>query len=137
MKSINLTGLALIMGLGSNLASALPCDGFQLKVRNNLADNLVVTSIKLANAELAPNGIQKIDQKTEQVFTVNNSAENGAMAGQFDFHTLSLPSKKVTIKYTLENGLGVCHYNEVALEGDYKVDTTRLLNQETFTINNG
>lgn len=137
MNSIKLTSIALILGLGSSLASAHPCDGFQVKVKNDLSDDLLASSIKLDNANISPGGIQKLDKKTEQTFTVNNSAENATMAGEFVFRTISLPSKKVSIKYTLENKGLICHINTIALDGDYFVSKTRLPGHNIYTIHNG
>ena len=134
MKILHLTPLALLVG--SSMVFALPCDGFKLNVKNNLADNLVVTSVKLDKADLTPGGIQNIEKKTEQPFVVNNSPENSSFKGQFVFHTLSLPSKKIKINFELENKGLICEYTALSQFGDYTVNTARLPGQVDFTIEN-
>ena len=132
MKSVILAGV--VLSLSSQLALALPCDGFQLTVKNNLVDNLLATAIKLDNAEVAPGYFQKLDSKTEQTFTVNNSSET-IMNGKFSFHTISLPSHNVKIRYTLENKGPICEFTPVNLDGDYAIDTSRQVGQVVFTVN--
>jgi len=116
--------------------SATPCDGFELKIKNNLADNLLVTTIKLNGAEIQPGGIQKIDGNTSQVFTVNSSAQDVPMVGEFVFHTISLPSKTVTIQFTLNNAGLICEHTDTSPTGDYSVEKTRLPGSVNYTISN-
>lgn len=135
---MNKIKLACIVSLlSSTFAYASPsCDGFELKIKNNLADDLLVTTIKLNGADLQPGGIQKIDGKTAQVFTVNSSAENIPMAGEFVFHTISIPIKTVTIKFNLNNKVLVCEHDDKTIESDYAVEKTRLPGSVNYTISN-
>jgi hypothetical protein len=134
MKTLKLTALSLL--LGANIASALPCDGFKINVKNNLADNLVVTTVKLHHGDLTPDGIQKIDKRSEQPFVVNNSPEAASMKGEFSFHTLSIPSRNVKIKFELANKGPICQYTEISNEGDYAVNVNRFPGQVDFNIDN-
>ncbi len=116
--------------------ASLPCDGFELKIKNNLADDLLVTTIKLNGAELQPSQIQKIDGKTAQVFTVNTSAQDIPMIGEFVFHTISIPSKTVNIKFNLDNYGLICEHTDKLSESDYSVEKSRLPGSVNYTISN-
>ncbi|TAL65212.1 MAG: hypothetical protein EPN84_01880 [Legionella sp.] len=135
---MNKIKLACIVSLlSSSFAYASPsCDGFELKIKNNLADDLLVTTIKLNGADLQPGGIQKIDGKTAQVFTVNSSAENTPMVGEFVFHTISIPSKTVKINFNLNNTALVCQHDDKPVDSDYAVESTRLPGSVSYTISN-
>ncbi|STX29872.1 Uncharacterised protein [Legionella beliardensis] len=133
IKTICLPAI-LAAGLTANAFAAAPCDGFEIKIKNNLPDNLLVTQVRLSGAEIQPNGIQQIEGKSEQVFTVNKSAEKGLMSGEFVFHTVSLPSKEVKVQFDLKNETLICKHDDKTPAGDYPVDKTRLPNQVAYTI---
>ncbi len=135
MNKIKLACLASLLS-SSFVYAASPCDGFELKIKNNLADNLLVTTLKLNGAELQPGGIQKIDSKTAQVFTINSSAKDVPMDGEFVFHTISLPIKTVTIKFTLNNATLYCEHTDISNSGDYSVEKSRLPGSVNYTVNN-
>jgi hypothetical protein len=89
---------SLLIGSVAQAANIAPaCTGFELKLKNNLADDLMVTNVILDGADITPAGIQKINGNTEQVFTINNSTADALMSGKFTLRTLSLPSKTVKI----------------------------------------
>lgn len=139
-KGINLNKIKLAC-LASLLSpcfvyAASPCDGFELKIKNNLADDLLVTTLRLHGAELQPGGIQKIDSKTAQVFTINSSIKDVPMTGEFVFHTISLPSKTVTIQFTLNNSSLFCEHSDTSPSGDYSIEKTRLPGSVNYIINN-
>ena len=135
MNKIKLVCLASLLST-SFLYAATPCDGFELKINNNLADNLLVTTLKLSGAELQPGGIQKIDSKTAQVFTINSSSNDVPMVGEFTFHTISIPSRTVTIQFTLTNSSLFCEHTETSTSGDYSVEKNRLPGSVHYTISN-
>ncbi|MGC1181728.1 hypothetical protein [Legionella sp.] len=135
MNKIKLACLASLLS-SSVVSAASPCDGFELKIKNNLVDNLLITTLKLNGAELQPGGIQKIDSKTAQVFTINSSAKNVPMAGEFVFHTISLPSKTVTIRFSLNNSSFICEHTDTSISGDYSVEKIRLPGSVNYIISN-
>lgn len=118
------------------ISAATPCDGFELKIKNSLAEDILVTTINLNGAELQPGGIQKINSNNEQVFTVNNSAENVAMNGEFVFHTISLPSKSVKIQFDMKNLGLLCEHTDNTPSSDFEVSKTRLPGKVNYTISN-
>lgn len=134
MNKIKLVCLASLLS-SSFVYAASPCDGFELKIKNNLADNLLVTTLKLNGAEIQPGGIQKIDSNTAQVFTVNSSANEVPMVGEFVFHTISLPLKTVTIKFTLNNSTLFCEHTDISTSGDYSVEKSRLPGSVNYAVN--
>ncbi|WP_419420527.1 hypothetical protein ACNVED_04290 [Legionella sp. D16C41] len=134
MKTMRLVGLTALFASHMAIA-ALPCDGFEIKLKNNLADDLLVTTIKLHGGKLSPGGIQKLDSKTEQVFTVNNTT-NLPMTGELVFHTITLPSKTVKIHFDLANNGLTCNHTDTSPASDYSVSSSRSLNQVNYTIYN-
>lgn len=123
--------------LATNISyAAPPCDGFEIKIKNAVAEDLLVTTIKLKGADIQPGGIQKIGSKKTQVFTVNSSNTNRPMNGEFKFHTISLPSKSVKIQFGLKNVGLVCEHTERSPKSDYAVNKTRLPGSVDYTITN-
>lgn len=134
MNNLKLACIASLLAAG--IAQASPCDGFEIKIKNHLADDLLVTRIHLDGANIQPGGIQKIDGHTEQVFSVSKSSDAIAMTGDFVFHTISLPSKEVKIKFNLQNSGVVCEHTDTSPDSDYSVEKTRLPGKVNYTISN-
>lgn len=124
---------ALLLAMGVSHAS-VPCNGFEIKIKNNLPDNFLINQIDLQGAELQPGGIQKLDGHAEQVFTVNNSKAETKMVGTMEFHTISLPSKKVVVRFDLNNKTLYCEHNDKGSGGDYEVNKSRVPGQVVYTI---
>lgn len=113
------------------------CNGFQIKLKNNLADSLVVTSVKLNGADIQPGSFENLNSGAEQAFTINNSNENTPMTGEFTLRTASLPVKTVKIAYTLENKTGVCDHTDIPQSGnDYAAVKSRELGAVKYDISN-
>jgi len=137
MNRFNLASVAAVTLLASGIAQAsTPCNGFELKIKNSLADDLLVTRVKLGGADIQPNGFEKLKAKTQQVFTVNNTSEDAVMNGEFVFRTISLPSKEVKIQYTLENSKLICEHSDISPASDYSVEKMRLPGKVKYTISN-
>lgn len=133
----NLKTFGIVLGLVSSMTFAsAPCTGFDIKLQNNLDENLQISSIKLQGAELNPTDFKQLNAKTDQIFTVNNSLDNVPMTGEFVLHTLSLPAKEVRIQYTLENSGLVCEHKDQSIDGNFSLDKTRLVGQVQYSINN-
>lgn len=116
--------------------ASTPCNGFEFSVKNNLADDLLVTTIKLNGADIQPSGFEKLNSGAEQVFKVNNSNDNVPMTGEFILHTISLPTKTVKITFNLENKLAVCEHSDTSPASDYSVEKTRKVGKVDYTISN-
>lgn len=136
MNKLKLAIVSSLLITGIAHATTPACNGFQIKVKNNLADDLLVTNINLNGADMAPGGIQKLTANTEQAFTVNNSLENLPMTGTFVFHTISLPSKEVKINFTLQNSGLVCEHTDASVNNVFSVDSTRLPGTVNYSIAN-
>lgn len=126
-----LFGFALAAGVAH---ASTPCNGFEIKIKNNTSDDLLVTKMQLSGADLQPGGVNVVKANTAQAFTVNNSADGGKMIGDFDFNSVSLPVKKATIKFQLKNKKLICHHDEKSVSGDYAISKTRLPGHVTYTI---
>lgn len=95
-----------------------------------------MTTIKLNGAEIQPGVFEKLNHKSEQVFTINRSKQDLPMTGEFTLHTLSLPSKTVKIQYSLENKVAFCEHNDNSPQSDYAVEKNRKIGEVQYTINN-
>lgn len=133
IKKITLVCLSSILTAGLAHATAA-CNGFEIKLKNNTADDLLVHKIELNGAEVQPGGIQKINSRAEQVFTVNQSVDGRLMEGIIELHSITLPSKSVTLKFQLKNQLLVCQHDDAGSSSDYGLDKTRLPGHVTYTI---
>lgn len=134
MKKLKLACLSTL--LVSGIASASPsCEGFQIKLKNNLPEHLLITDIKLNGAEINPRSIEQLKSNMSQVFTINNSSENVPMKGEFTLHTLSLPSATVVIQYTLDNKIAHCSHNDLSPESDLPIEKTRKIGEVEYAIN--
>lgn len=136
MNKLKLACIASLLASGIAQAATPSCNGFEIKIKNQLADDLLVTRIKLDGAEIQPGGIQKINAKTEETFTVNNSDENLPMKGDFVFHTISLPTKEVKVKFELKNTNLVCEHTNTSPASDYSVEDSRRPGKVLYTISN-
>ncbi|MFW2534407.1 MULTISPECIES: hypothetical protein [unclassified Legionella] len=135
MNKIKMTifALSLVTGIASASSS---CDGFQIRLKNNLADDLWVTSINLKGAEIQPGAFEKLKRQSEQVFTINRTTQNLPMTGEFTLHTLSFPAKTVKIQYTLEDKVAFCEHTDNSPRGDYAAEKSRILGGVQYSINN-
>ncbi|KTD42224.1 hypothetical protein [Legionella parisiensis] len=135
MKKFKLAIIASI--LVTEIASASSsCEGFQIRLKNNLVDDLLVTTIKLNGAEIQPGTFEKLNHKSEQVFTINRTNQDLPMTGEFTLHTISLPSKTVIIQYTLENKVAYCEHTDNSPKSDYAVEKNRKMGEVQYTIKN-
>lgn len=120
--------------LASNLAQALPCDGFQIKIKNDLPDSIFASSKKLTDARIDPDNILIIKAHSERVLVVNQSVENAIMKGTFVFRTETLPVKTVKVNFDLTNDLSACLLTDYSPKSDYVVNQQQALNQVIYTI---
>lgn len=129
--------LLIASAFAAQSAIAKPaCDGFEITVKNKLADDLYATTLKVNGADLQPNGFEKLNSHSQQAFTINNSNANVPMHGEMTFHTLSVPSKTVSIQFSLDNKNVICKHNDLSPATDYAVEKTRRLGKVTYTISN-
>lgn len=132
MKKIQLVCLVSLLATGIAHAS-VPCNGFEITVKNNLPDNLLGTTIRLNGAEINPRLVE-INSQSETIFTVSGSDEAKPMRGELVFKTLSFPSKTIHIKFDLKNQLLVCEHTDKEIPNAYPVTHTRLLSNVVYTI---
>lgn len=130
MNKLKLIGLASLLATGIAHASS-PCEGFQVKIKNNLADNLYITSFDVNGAKMDHE--YKLSARGEQNLTVTESAEGVPVRGKVFLYTLSVPAKEVSIRFVLFNDekAGKCipldlssssnHYAVEATQGDKEV----------------
>lgn len=134
MRKIMLMCFASILAAGMTQAALAHCNGFEIKIKNNLPEDFVVSKIQFQGADIQPNTIQILNSRTEQAFVVNNSVNGIEMTGNFEFHTISIPSKKVSIVFNLKDRTLICSHDDKGSGGDYPVSKRRLPGNVTYTI---
>lgn len=134
MRKITLSCLSLLVAGGVAYAGT-PCDGFEVKIKNNTPDKFLVTNMQLKGGEFSPTGLETIPAHSEQIFVVNHTKDGEKMQAEMKFHTISIPSKRVSLEFSLENKHLICHHNTIKTSGDYKIDHTRLPGKITYSIN--
>lgn len=133
MKKLTLSCFSLLVAAGLAHAGT-PCNGFEVKIKNNTPDDLLVTKLQLAGGDFQPNSLEVISAHSEQVFTVNNSADNAKLNGVMEFNSFSLPSKRASIKFDLKNKHLICHHNVKEASGDYQISHSRVPGKVKYTI---
>ncbi|MBA2652298.1 MAG: hypothetical protein H0U73_08545 [Tatlockia sp.] len=134
MKTLKLACISTLLAAGIAHAS-IPCNGLEIKIKNNTTEDLIATGIKLVGAELNPGSSPQINAKTEQVFSVNNSNKDVEMTGELIFHTASLPSKEVKIQFNLRNKTLSCHHEDITpLNANFSIDKNRYAGKVDYTI---
>lgn len=133
MNSIKLA--CFIFVCSTSLAqAAVPCDTFQVVIKNQSSDNFLSTKIHLGGAAIEPDGLHKLNSKSSQIFTINKSQIDVPMAGEMVFHSITLPIKKVTIKFDLNNYGLLCKHDDRTSGSDYSVEKTRSPNSVEYII---
>lgn len=133
MKKITLSCISLLAASGLAYAGT-PCDGFEVKIKNNTPDNLLVTKLQLTGADMQPHGLQSIPGHSEQVFTVNHTADHGKMKGTMEFRSASIPVKNARINFDLKNKHLICHHSAQGDSGDYHISHSRKPGKLQYTI---
>src|SRR5436190_11990442 len=133
MNKIKYAFAVSLLATGVVQASA-PCEGFEIKIKNNLADDLIVREVRLQGADIQRGGIHKLNHQTEETFTVSRVPEEGVLKGEFIFDTLSLPTKEVRIQFNLENKSLICEHTDYSPSSILPLSKTRLPGKVHYTI---
>lgn len=131
-NKIRLVCLGSFLAIGVANAST-HCNGFEIKVKNNLPYGLLVSKVQLIGGDIQPGNISKINEHSETVFTVNNSSKK--MNAELVFNTIALPSKQVRVRFDLSNALLSCkHDDKTVKESDVSVNVSRSIGKVTYTL---
>jgi len=135
-NKIKLACLASLFAAGIANAADPQCNGFEIKIKNNLPDNLLIKKIIISGAEVQPNGLGQIDKQSQQTFTVYNSNPDTLMNGEFIFNTISLPTKEIALHFELQNKNLHCSHSDLTgnESGGYPIDTSRGVGKVTYSI---
>ncbi|CDZ76798.1 hypothetical protein BN59_01074 [Legionella massiliensis] len=135
MNKLKITLIA--SALWTSVVSAAPsCDGLIIRLRNNLLDDLLMTTNNLTGAAIQPKFFEKLKGKSEQILTINGTSEEVPMAGEIVLYTITLPSRVIKIQYTLENKLAYCEHTDKSIQSDYIVQKNRNIGEVQYSINN-
>lgn len=133
-KTIKLSFLASSLALAAIANAGHPCDNFKIKLKNNLPHDLLIKTLHIHGAQIEPQGIQKIDPKSEGTFTVNHTTDSGPMRVVATLNSISIPSKEFKVQFNLTNHGLICKHEEISKEGDLEGKSTRLPGQINYSI---
>src|ERR1044071_6962233 len=124
---------ASLLAVGIAQASS-SCEGFEVKIKNQTADDLVVRKIKLEGAVLQPGGIQHLKRNSEEVFTVSNAPKDGVvLKGDLVINSVSLPLKKVHIQFDMVSKDGACKLTDTSPSTDLPLSKSESDGQVKYT----
>jgi len=103
------------------------CDKFELYLKNDSADDLVISSIHLSNAQFEPGHLDILKSNSAQKILVNHANKDAVMEAKLKLHTVSLPSKKVTLRFNLEDKGAYCAHSDQGSSGDLPFEQQRYL----------
>ena len=136
MNAVKKLGLAsgLAFGLMGMAQAGSVCSGFQVKLKNTLPDDFVITNVQMTNGNLQPGAGQTLRGKSEQIFVVNDASKKEAIFGEFSLSSVSLPVKNVKIKFRLKDHALYCGHHTQDKSGDYTVKGHRSPGRITYTL---
>ncbi len=133
MNKFKLAVMAPLLAFGIAHATT-PCNDFEIKIKNNLLDDLVVRKIHLEGADIQPGGVQKLNKNSAETFTISNTPELGVFRGELVFNTLTLPTKEVRILFDLVGKGLICEHTDRSPAGEVPLVKSRLAGQVLYTI---
>lgn len=118
MKFNKLGFAGVVTILAVNLAHASKhCDGFEIKLKNNLSEAVLMPKAELIGADLQPRNLERIAPHSELVLTVYN-VEKDKLQGEIDLRTISMPKHTVTLNFKLSNNLFQCDFDNKGIDAD-------------------
>ena len=114
---IRVSSLLLCFWVISSTHAAGICDGFIVKINNRLSEGLLITHIVTVNGELDPPMLSSIDAHKKAAFTMTKANKSDTIQGEMWLYSMQVPSKKITLKFTLEDkGIYCKHSDESSAE---------------------
>ncbi len=135
MNKIKLACISTLLIAGLSHANT-PCNGFEIKVKNELAEDMKLAGASLVGAQITPNASQILGSKQEHVFTVNGTVEEIPMSGELVYNTVTVPNKSVIIRFSLNNSHLHCHHRDTSPVNEYTVSHHRFPGSIDYSIIN-
>ena len=132
MQKIQISCLGLLFATGM-ISAAVPCNNFEILVRNKLPYPLMSTKVKLNGAEMNPK-LLEIDSKAEKGFIITGSNSKIPMTGELIFKTVSIPVTTVHIEFNLTNQVFLCEHSSKKTDNPFAVSHARGHNHVTYSI---
>ncbi|MBA2657855.1 MAG: hypothetical protein H0U70_12875 [Tatlockia sp.] len=113
-----------------------PCDNFEVKVTNDLAEPLNLKNGASLNAGLiSPNTPLVLGSKQQHIFTISGTSDK-PMDGELVYTTQSQPNKTVVLRFVLTNKHLHCHHRDTSPVSDYSVSNQRFPGSIDYSIIN-
>ncbi len=135
MNKLKLAFISTLLIAGIAQANT-PCDGFEIKVKNELAEDLNLAAASIIGAQINPNTSLILNAKQEHVFTINGSAKDVPMSGELVYNTVTIPNKTVIIRFSLDNAHLSCHHRDTSPVNEYTVSNHRFPGSIDYSIVN-
>lgn len=127
MHLLNKIVLASILSVGLSHAGTVPCNGFKIEFKNGSQQDLVVDAVNFEGANVSSFDPMTLEVNKHLLFTVNDAQESHDIRGEFLFHSVAYPYKKLKLDINLTNKDLICEVGDSAKQGDLNIDFHRLL----------
>lgn len=101
------------------------CDGFIIQMNNRLSEALLVTHIITENGELDPPLLTSIAANGQTSFAVTHAHRTKAITGEMWLYTMQVPSKKIMIKFNLQDKGIYCEHRDQSSSEEHHTSTSR------------
>ncbi|MBA2711601.1 MAG: hypothetical protein H0U57_13555 [Tatlockia sp.] len=135
MKKFKLACISTLLLVGVAHANT-PCNDFEVKVNNELAEDLNLSGATITGAQINPNSSQILTSKQVQVFRINGSSADVPMSGELIYNTLTIPNKTIIIRFSLNNENLHCHHRDTSPVNEYTVSHHRFPGSIDYSIVN-
>lgn len=102
------------------------CDGFKITLKNHLAQDLLVAHITINHADLTPPYLDTINARSEGMFTILNAERTTPIVAEMSLYTVSIPSKKMIIRFVLEDKGVYCSHSDKSSSEEHQISSARV-----------
>lgn len=124
-------GLISILASGS-LYAENACQGFRVKIKNNLEDDIRISSTKIEDGKFEPHGVITIGKKSEGIVYLAK-ANSSFMLATIGAQQLNFPFSTFKVTFTLTDSNSSCVHKPVTHEGNMHVESQDS-NEVVYTI---
>ena len=102
------------------------CDGFAIKLKNNLSEDILVTNINTTQADLEPAFADLVKAGSQITFSIVNASRVDVITGNISLYTVQIPSKKITIAFELMDKGIYCRHSDKSTAEEHHPSSTRV-----------
>ena len=135
-----LTATCLLMMTLTNVYASNSCNGFEIKIKNNLSRDIWVKHVELSDATLDPSGLMKVSSGSSVTLTVNQASAHrlkGNILLRKDILSKSstdLDIGEISLDFLLKDKLLHCDFSDKTEQGETTFSTNRSRGAITYNI---